>query len=182
MRAPLRAAARVALLSISAAAWGLPQAIAAQDGAQLSRRHGRDVETDTLDGRDADRGLVLTVGDVAFDPGQSSLKASALTTVERLVQFMGDYPERSVRIEGHTDSAGDDATNLRLSERRAQAVRDALLERGIDAARITTIGYGEARPIASNDTPDGRQRNRRIEIVVSDEQGTFGDEARAGVE
>jgi outer membrane protein OmpA-like peptidoglycan-associated protein len=98
------------------------------------------------------------------------LLVGALTTIDRLAQFMRDYPERSVRIEGHTDSAGDDQANQQLSERRAAAVRDALVARGIDAARIETAGYGEARPIAGNDTPGGRQQNRRIEVVVSDEQ------------
>ena len=125
---------------------------------------------------------MLTLGDVLFDTGQASLKPGAGTTVDRLAQFMGDYPERSVRIEGHTDSVGSDETNQALSERRAVAVRDALVALGVDAGRIMTIGYGEARPIASNDTPAGRLQNRRIEIVVSDEQGSFGDAAAgAGV-
>jgi outer membrane protein OmpA-like peptidoglycan-associated protein len=96
-----------------------------------------------------------------------------LTTVDRLAQFMGDYPERTVRIEGHTDSVGSDTLNQQLSEQRAAAVRDALVARGVDTRRIQTVGYGEARPIASNDTSGGRQQNRRIEVVVS------GDEAGA---
>ena len=100
------------------------------------------------------------------------------TTVDRLAQFMRDYPERSVRIEGHTDSAGSDAANQALSEQRADAVRESLIERGLEAERIATLGYGEARPIAGNETAAGRQQNRRVEIVVSDEQGSFGDEDR----
>ncbi len=132
-------------------------------------------ELEQLEARDKDRGLVLTLGDVLFDSGQASLLSGALTTIDRLAQFMGDYPERSVRIEGHTDSAGNDDANQQLSERRAAAVRDALVARGIDAARIQTVGYGEARPVAGNDTPGGRQQNRRIEVVVSDEQGALRD-------
>jgi outer membrane protein OmpA-like peptidoglycan-associated protein len=132
-------------------------------------------ELEQLEARDTDRGLVLTLGDVLFDSGQASLLSGALTTIDRLAQFMGDYPERSVRIEGHTDSAGNDDANQQLSERRAAAVRDALVARGIDAARIQTVGYGEARPVAGNDTPGGRQQNRRIEVVVSDEQGALRD-------
>jgi outer membrane protein OmpA-like peptidoglycan-associated protein len=123
----------------------------------------------------AERGLVLTLGDVLFDTGQAQLQTGAMATLDRLSQFMRDYPERSIRIEGHTDSAGSDAANQTLSEMRAFAVRDALLARGIDASRIATVGYGESRPVASNNTDGGRQQNRRIEIVVSDDEGAFRD-------
>jgi outer membrane protein OmpA-like peptidoglycan-associated protein len=157
------------------------QASAAQAAEQ--RAQNLEAELERLEARDTDRGLVLTLGDVLFDTGQASLKPGALTTVDRLAQFMRDYPERSVRIEGHTDSAGSDETNQALSEQRAMAVRDALLARNIGAERIMTAGYGESRPIAGNDTPGGRQQNRRIEIVLSDEQGLFGDDTpRAGGE
>jgi outer membrane protein OmpA-like peptidoglycan-associated protein len=89
---------------------------------------------------------------------------------------MRDYPERSVRIEGHTDSVGSDDLNQRLSERRADAVRDALMARGTPSERIRTRGFGETQPIAGNDDPGGRQQNRRVEIVVSDESGVFAGE------
>jgi outer membrane protein OmpA-like peptidoglycan-associated protein len=117
----------------------------------------------------ADRGLVLTLGDLGFDAGKVALQPTSMTAIDRLAQLMGVYPERSVRIEGHTDSLGDDAANQQLSERRANAVRDALLARGIDAARVEAVGYGETRPIADNATPVGRQKNRRIEIVLTGE-------------
>jgi outer membrane protein OmpA-like peptidoglycan-associated protein len=104
-----------------------------------------------------------------FDAGKASLQPSAMTAIDRLAQLLSVYPERSVRIEGHTDSVGDDATNQQLSERRALAVRDALLARGVDASRIEAAGYGATRPIADNRTEGGRQKNRRIEIVLSDE-------------
>jgi outer membrane protein OmpA-like peptidoglycan-associated protein len=159
------------------------QARAAEEqtrAAQASEQRARDLERELeqLEARDTDRGLVLTLGDVLFESGQASLQPGAVTTIDRLAQFMSDYPERSVRIEGHTDSAGSDETNQQLSERRANAVRDALVARGIDAARIETAGYGEARPVADNDVPGGRQQNRRIEIVVSDEQGALSDVAQ----
>jgi outer membrane protein OmpA-like peptidoglycan-associated protein len=135
-------------------------------------------ELEELEAQNTDRGLVLTLGDVLFDTGAATLKPGAETTIDRLAQFMRDYPERSVRIEGHTDSAGSDATNQELSERRAQAVRMALLERGLANERIGTVGYGEARPLTSNDTAAGRQQNRRVEIVVSDAEGVFADDSR----
>jgi outer membrane protein OmpA-like peptidoglycan-associated protein len=96
-----------------------------------------------------------------------------MATMERLAQFMRDYPERSVRIEGHTDSVGSDETNQALSERRADAVRDALVAQNAPSERIDTVGYGESRPIASNDNVAGRQQNRRVEIVVSEGDGSF---------
>jgi outer membrane protein OmpA-like peptidoglycan-associated protein len=152
------------LLLISAALLGRANGSQAQARAEATRS--------AVDARDSEheRGLVLTLGDLMFDEGKSSLQPSAMTAIDRLAQLMAVYPERSVRIEGHTDSAGDDAANQALSERRAIAVRDALLARGVDATRIEAIGYGETRPIADNATPGGRQKNRRIEIVLSDEQ------------
>lgn len=159
------------------------QALAAQEQAQAAqaaeaRNLDLERELEQLEARDTDRGLVLTLGDVLFDTGAATLKPGAEPTIDRLAQFMRDYPERSVRIEGHTDSAGSDETNQSLSERRAQAVRDALVMRGLDMQRIATLGYGEARPIAGNDTAGGRQQNRRVEIVVSDAQGAFADDSR----
>jgi outer membrane protein OmpA-like peptidoglycan-associated protein len=143
---------------------------AAQERAQQLER-----ELEQLEARNTDRGLVLTLGDVLFETGQSALMPGAMSTVDRLSQFMRDYPERSVRIEGHTDSVGGDAINQPLSERRAMAVRDALVARGIDSTRIQAVGYGSAQPVASNDTAAGRQQNRRIEVLISGEQGEFAD-------
>lgn len=173
-RAQQSAAAAARELEVQARAAD-EQARAAQAAEQ--RAQSLEQELEQLEARNTDRGLVLTLGDVLFDTGQSTLKPGAVPTVERLAQFMGDYPDRSVRVEGHTDSVGSDTLNQQLSEQRAMAVRDALVARGIDAARIQTVGYGEARPIAGNDTAGGRQQNRRIEIVVSGEQGGFGEAA-----
>jgi outer membrane protein OmpA-like peptidoglycan-associated protein len=120
-----------------------------------------------MEAKQTDRGLVLTLGDVLFDSGRAELKAGATRTVDRLAAFMRDHPERSLQVEGYTDSVGSDALNLALSERRANAVRDALVSRGVEGSRITTNGMGKANPVASNDTAEGRQRNRRVEIVIS---------------
>ncbi len=152
------------------------QGRAAAEAEERSRDLERELEE--LEARDTDRGLVLTLGDVLFDTGQATLKAGSAVTVDRLAQFMRDYPERSVRIEGHTDAAGSDDANQALSERRAQAVREALVQRGLEATRIGAVGYGEARPIAGNETAEGRQQNRRVEIVISDAQGAFAEDGQ----
>lgn len=120
-----------------------------------------------LEAKKTERGMVLTLGDVLFDTGRAELKAGAFKTVDRLSTFMRDYPERTLAVEGYTDSVGSDAYNLTLSQRRADAVRAALLTRGVDGARISTSGLGKASPVASNDSAAGRQRNRRVEIVIS---------------
>ncbi|HET7924032.1 MAG TPA: OmpA family protein, partial [Rhodanobacteraceae bacterium] len=110
------------LLLISAALLGRASSLEAQ---ALAERNAGEAHA-------TDDGLVLTLGDVVFDAGKASLQPSAMTAIDRLAQLLSVYPEHSVRIEGHTDSAGDDATNQELSERRAGAVRDALLTRGVD--------------------------------------------------
>lgn len=153
-----RAALLFGLLLISAALLGRANSSEAQARAEAASSDGES------------RDLILALGDLEFDAGKASLQSTATTAIDRLAQLMNVYPERSVRIEGHTDSLGDDAANQHLSERRAMAVRDALLARGIDAARVEAVGHGETRPIADNATPSGRQKNRRIEIVLSDER------------
>jgi len=123
------------------------------------------------------RGLVLTLGDVLFDTGQATLLPGAQRAIAGLVGFLNDYPERNVLIEGHTDNVGSDATNQVLSERRANAVRDALVASGIAPTRIRTVGLGERYPVTGNDTPAGRQQNRRVEIIISDPEGVIPERA-----
>jgi outer membrane protein OmpA-like peptidoglycan-associated protein len=120
-----------------------------------------------LNAQQTDRGLVITLGDVLFGVGKSQLTSGGMRNVQKLASFLNQYPDRKVMIEGHTDSTGSDALNQALSERRAGAVRDALVGMGIGSDRIETRGYGKAFPIASNNSPGGRQLNRRVEIVVS---------------
>jgi outer membrane protein OmpA-like peptidoglycan-associated protein len=124
-----------------------------------------------LQARETERGLVLTLGDVLFDTNEAVLKAGAASTMNQLVAFLNEYPERALLIEGHTDGAGSEEYNQMLSERRANAVRDDLVARGIPITRIHARGLGESQPIATNDTAAGRQQNRRVEIVISDEEG-----------
>jgi outer membrane protein OmpA-like peptidoglycan-associated protein len=139
--------------------------------AALARANELAAQVNELEAELTKRGLVLTLGDVLFDTGQASLKPGAARTVDALVTFLNENPERNVLIEGFTDSVGSDEFNLGLSQRRADAVRTALVERGIAGTRIRTRGYGEAYPVAGNETPAGRQQNRRVEIVISDPQG-----------
>lgn len=120
-----------------------------------------------LQAKQTDRGMVLTLGDVLFDTGRAELKSGAFSTIDRLAVFMRENPERTLAIEGYTDSVGSDALNLDLSQRRAESVRAALVGRGIDGARVSTQGLGKANAVASNSTAAGRQRNRRVEIVIS---------------
>lgn len=168
------AAERALQLQLAAAEEQARSAAAVEERNEQLRR-----ELEELNAQQTDRGLVLTIGDVLFDTGASTLKPGALGTMERLAQFMRDYPERGIRIEGHTDAVGSDETNQALSERRADAVRDALVARNAPRDRIDTIGYGESRPIASNDDVAGRQQNRRVEIVVSEADGSFAGETSA---
>lgn len=117
------------------------------------------------------RGLVLTLGDVLFDVGKSELKAGGNRAIDELSTFLEEYPNRNVLIEGFTDNTGSVELNENLSSRRSGAVRAALIARGISDSRIQTRGYGESFPKAGNDTAAGRQQNRRVEVVISDDSG-----------
>jgi outer membrane protein OmpA-like peptidoglycan-associated protein len=128
-------------------------------------------EVDELKAKPTDRGLVLTLGDVLFDTGKAELNSGAARKLDQLAQFLTAHPDRRVQIDGFTDSVGSDSYNLDLSQRRADAVRSALLSRGIASARVSDQGYGKAFPVASNDDSGGRQLNRRVEIVIGGENG-----------
>jgi outer membrane protein OmpA-like peptidoglycan-associated protein len=132
-----------------------------------------------LQAKQTDRGVVVTLGDVLFDTGQATLKPGADLAINRLATFLSSNPQTKVLIEGHTDSRGSEDYNIGLSERRAHAVSTALESRGISGAQIQTLGRGKAYPIASNDTPEGRQQNRRVEIVFSDASGRFAQSSGA---
>ncbi len=141
----------------------------AQVAAEAAQRNAADLEAQLRDlqARQTDRGIVLTLGDVLFDSGQSTLKPGAGSTIDRLAAFLTQAPERSVAIEGHTDSMGSDEYNMSLSENRALSVKSALIAKGIDPTRVVAVGKGEGVPVASNDNSAGRQQNRRVEIIVS---------------
>jgi outer membrane protein OmpA-like peptidoglycan-associated protein len=134
--------------------------------ADLAKNRVRSLE-DELKAKNTDRGLTITLGDVLFDTGKSQLKTGGMRTLQKLSAFLNQNPERQVLIEGFTDSVGGEEYNQSLSERRADAVRTALVDLGISGDRINTRGYGKNYPVADNSTSAGRQLNRRVEVVIS---------------
>lgn len=115
--------------------------------------------------------LALTFkSDVMFDTGSAVLKAGAYDEITRVAQVMNQYPETTIQIAGHTDSVGAESTNQVLSERRAEAVKNALSAQGVSPARMRTVGYGESQPIADNNTDAGRQMNRRVTVTITPNQ------------
>lgn len=147
------------------------QARSATEQAELAEHRASTLEQELADlrAKKTDRGMVLTLGDVLFDTGMATLKPGAYTTIDRLATVLKQAPDRKVMIEGHTDSVGADDYNRQLSERRAAAVQTALLERGVTSNQITAVGKGETFPVASNDNAAGRQQNRRVEMVFTDD-------------
>lgn len=137
---------------------------------RIARLHA---ELSKLKARKTSRGLVLTLGNVLFALNKATLKPGDMKSVNNLAAFMKAYPKRNVMIEGYTDSTGPAEFNERLSRRRAKAVRNALVNDGINPDRITTKGYGAEYPVASNKTAAGRQENRRVEVVISGPNGHF---------
>ena len=130
-----------------------------------------DAQMKDMDAKQTNRGMVVTLGDVLFDTNRSELKSGGLRSIEKLSSFLKAYPKRSVIVEGFTDSVGSDATNQTLAARRSEAVQTALVNMGVARERVAAKGYGEAFPVAGNDNAAGRQLNRRVEIVLSDDSG-----------
>lgn len=128
-------------------------------------------QLEELNAQKNERGLMIALGDVLFRTGKAHLEPGGMRSVEKLADFLNQHPDYSVMIEGHTDNVGSRSTNQDLSERRADAVQTALIDMNIDSARISTRGYADEYPIASNGTAAGRQMNRRVEIVLSNDKG-----------
>jgi outer membrane protein OmpA-like peptidoglycan-associated protein len=167
------AATRDAQLAEQQAIGSRAEALAAQQRAAESAAVAQSLAAQLADlqARATNRGLVITLGDVIFETGSARLRGPGIRAVDRLATFMREHPERTVAVEGFTDNTGSDAVNQELSERRAYAIRTALIADGIAAERIDVRGYGKAFPIASNTDPTGRQMNRRVEVVISDQAG-----------
>ena len=123
-------------------------------------------EMSELKARQTERGIVLTIGDVLFATGKADITSGAMRSMDKLAEFLKAQPTRNVVIEGYTDSVGGDNYNLELSEKRAESAKNELVVRGIAVERITTRGFGKRDPVASNDTPEGRKLNRRVEVII----------------
>jgi outer membrane protein OmpA-like peptidoglycan-associated protein len=132
--------------------------------AQLLEQFNRILET-----RDTPRGLVVNMGDVLFDFGKYDLRSEAREKLARLSGIVLGHPGLNLAVEGYTDNVGTDEINMTLSQKRAETVRSYLLEQGLADANVTAQGFGKSSPVADNTTPAGRQKNRRVEIVVSGE-------------
>jgi outer membrane protein OmpA-like peptidoglycan-associated protein len=139
------------------------QAIANSEAATVRR------EQEIIQGARQQSVDVLTVtfkSDYLFAVNSSTLLPGAQSELQRVATVIRQYPETNIQIAGHTDSTGSEDYNRKLSEQRAESVKTALIGMGVNPSRLTTIGYGEGRPIASNNTEGGRQQNRRVEVRI----------------
>lgn len=169
-REQLRLEARTAEADAAKQQVAISQETAVQQQALIAQQ---EMQLKELKAKKTERGLVITLGDVLFSTNKAQLKSGGMRNVQKLADFLKQYPQRKVLVEGFTDSTGSDSLNQELSERRANAVRTALVDMGISSDRINTRGYGKAFPIADNNTAASRQLNRRVEIVLSDENGNI---------
>jgi len=128
-------------------------------------------QLDDLAAKKTDRGIVITLGDVLFGTDQALLNQDGMRAAQKLADVLHQNPQRSVLVEGFTDNTGNMPHNQELSERRAAAVRNTLTGMGIDRDRVAIQGYGSDYPVAANDSSSNRQLNRRVEIILSDENG-----------
>jgi outer membrane protein OmpA-like peptidoglycan-associated protein len=154
------------------------QAADAQARAANAEGQARDAQARTaqleallndLHAKQTERGMIITIGDVLFGTDQANLTPDGMATVRKLADVMQQYPNRTVLVEGFTDSTGSAAHNQELSERRASSVAATLTSMGVPRERVAMRGYGQAYPVAANDTASNRQMNRRVEIVLSNE-------------
>ncbi|MDP3699777.1 MAG: OmpA family protein [Hylemonella sp.] len=149
--------------------------LTAQEQTRAAELRNRELQEQikTLNAKPTPRGWVITIGDVLFGTGLATLKSGSARNIDKLADFLQQYPQRTVLIEGFTDSTGGEAMNTALSGRRSEAVREALIRKGVAPGRITTRGYGESYPVADNTSASGRQLNRRVEIILSDDTGVI---------
>lgn len=141
------------------------QAAAAQQTANSLRNQLRDYQL-----RQTAAGAQLVLQDVIFETGKATLRPGAAARLAPLVSYLSAAPTVKVRIDGHTDSVGSDAMNLRLSQARAASVRSALVAAGVDAGRVEAFGHGETKPVGTNVNAAGRQANRRVELTLLGQQ------------
>jgi outer membrane protein OmpA-like peptidoglycan-associated protein len=160
---------------ISAASAERDKLLIAQRTAEADKAQARarllENELRELAARETERGTVVTLGKLMFNVNSAQINAGGMHKLRKVAEVLLKHPQRTVLIEGFTDNRGSAEHKLELSERRSAAIRAALVEMGINASRISTRGYGEHFPVADKVTPVGRQLNRRVEIVISDDSG-----------
>jgi outer membrane protein OmpA-like peptidoglycan-associated protein len=168
-------AKRAAQLAQGDAAQAQRDAQIAQRETQEAQMRAANLEAQLADlaAKKTERGMVITFGDVLFGTDLARLTPEGLRTTQKLANVLQQNPQRAVLVEGFTDSTGTSSHNQELSERRATSVRSALQEMGVAPDRIAVRGYGEAYPVATNDTNPNRQLNRRVEIVLSNTSGAI---------
>lgn len=144
------------------------QAVAAQAlaASAVARSEILERQLAALEANKTERGLVITLGDVLFEFNRAEVKSTAQARLAHLANFLREYPDRRVSVEGHTDSIGSASYNAELSQRRAEAIKSQLVGLGVSPDRITTTGYGKEFPVAANDTDTNRAINRRVEVVI----------------
>ncbi|NJB87769.1 outer membrane protein OmpA-like peptidoglycan-associated protein [Lewinella marina] len=128
-------------------------------------------EIEQIEGAEVERvgeGIMVTFDSgILFPTAKYQLTEASKVELRRMADIFNKYPETDITIDGHTDSVGSEASNQRLSEQRAASVADYLVQLGLDRSRLVTVGHGETMPVASNDTPEGRQANRRVEVAIT---------------
>jgi outer membrane protein OmpA-like peptidoglycan-associated protein len=154
----------LAASSVTAADLARREAELAVEQANTLRR-----QLENLQLRQTESGVVVTLGDVLFETGETDLRDEAMESLVEVVDLLQSEPDKLIRIEGHTDSTGSPDANQRISEQRADAVLEALVSLGVDADRVTAVGMGQDFPIASNDTEEGRAQNRRVDVILLDD-------------
>lgn len=157
--------------SIERARLAEERAQTAEAYAQQMANRAQKLENDlqNISTEQTERGLVLTLGNILFEVDKSTIKSGSERTLKRVADFLNEYPNRKVLIEGFTDNTGADSYNQDLSERRSASVKSTLVDNGVDSSRIRARGYGEDHAVASNDSQAGRLQNRRVEIIIADE-------------
>jgi outer membrane protein OmpA-like peptidoglycan-associated protein len=170
-----------AALAQQQAANAQQQAAVAQDQTRMIAERAAKLEAllVELHATKTERGMVVTIGDVLFATNEANLTPNGMSTLRKLADVMAQNPERSVLVEGFTDSTGSSSYNQNLSQRRAESVATALGSMGVPRERIAMKAYGEAFPVAGNDTASNRQLNRRVEIVLSNDNAPIPPRAAA---
>jgi len=164
-------AASDAALATSQAATAQAQLAGQQaenDKATLRTRLSQQLNS-VLQTRDSARGLIVNMSDVLFDSGKYTLKPGAREKLSKVAGILLAYPGLNIEVDGHTDNIGSDEFNQNLSDQRAESVRAYLVEQGVMTGSVTAKGFGKTQPVETNDTAEGRQLNRRVELVVSGE-------------